>query len=113
MARLPKCPLCGAKCRRIPYGSVECVKHVRKSILVVRKGKQHMVFGESGCAYEVPDLRAHEAICARFAEKPKRGKVAREVIATGVWDSGKFHAEAGAFCSGPRRVDIVAREGGR
>ncbi len=67
MARkLDPCPICGATCHRIGEGVV-CTEHWRKEI----DGK----WRESGCPYEAPDLRAHEAISARLAEKPKRGRV--------------------------------------
>lgn len=116
------CPLCGAKCHRIMGGygmaladrPIVCGNHQRT---YAPRGK----FVESGCAYEVPDLRAHLAICAKLAEKPKR----RRVVATG-WACKSGHENRVHVCVGEevgvstgeplkfgcRPVSIVA-EGGR
>lgn len=92
MARLPKCPICGAKCRRLTItGWVECLKHHRKFVRTNRPAGGE--FRESGCPYEVPDLRAHLAICAKLAAKPK-GKA----LARGCWCR---NIKAVGLCSGP------------
>jgi hypothetical protein len=94
--RLPKCPLCGARCLKdIEDGSVFCSRWALD------------------CVYGVFDADAHEAICAKLAEKTKpKGKVLARGWFCTVGNFGCYRVCKEATCSKQaakcRRVEIVA-----